>query len=220
MGCGALLDQVDGRAGHAGIAGVNATGLTIRDSRVVGNGVGVVLLSAPGGTPGRAALIVDSFIRGDSTPDPSPPRSAATFGIPRSTGVWLAGVANTVVRSNRFFDLERYGVVVSATPDGVAPVRNAVVENDVVSGDLAGLAWDGAGSDNCFSRNQSAMAMAPPNLQVRYDCDERPFAGEPYEPVREELAEALPASLAEPTARPREPNRPACQKGKPGCHRH
>ncbi|HYO60954.1 MAG TPA: hypothetical protein VEU29_03545, partial [Actinomycetota bacterium] len=137
----------------------------------------------------------------------------------RSTGVWLAGVTNTVVRAGRFHDLDRYGVLVSATQDGVAPFRNSVVGNDIPGAELA-LGWDGAGADNCFSGNASVTRTAPPNIQTDYACDERPFTGEPYGPVQDDLAAALPASLADATADPPEPNRPACQKGKPGCHRH
>jgi plastocyanin len=224
MGCGALLEGLDARAGHAGYAGVNTTGITIRNSAAVANGVGIVLLSDPGGEagPGRGALLVDNFLRGrldGRGPLAPPPRSGETFGIPRSTGIWLAGVANTVVRDSGFYALERYGVLVSATSDGVTPLRNTVVDNNMPGPEIP-LGWDGAGADNCFSDNVFALNAAPPDIQHDYACDRRPFTGEPYAPVQEDLAAALPASLEEPTADPPEPDRPACQKGKPGCHRH
>lgn len=220
MGCGTLIDGVQARASHTGIATVNATGVTIRGSSVVGNGAGIALLSAPGGgSPGRGALVIGNFVRGGGGPERPPPRSAETFGIPRATGIWLAGVANTVVRDNRVFDTARYGVLVSATEDGIVPSRNEVVANTILQGDAGVLGWDGAGTDNCFDLNESARPAAPPDIEERYSCANRPFTGEPYAPVQEDLAAALPDSLALETAEPREPERPLCQMGKPGCHR-
>lgn len=221
MGCGALLDRVEGRASHAGIAAVNATGVTVRYSSAVGDGVGIALLSRSGGAtaPGRGALLVDNFVNGDRAPEMPPLRSAETFGIPRGTGIWLAGVSGTVVRSNRLYDLDGYGILVSASADGFEPRGNTVVENSILEGERGVLAWDGAGADNCFERNETARPAAPPDIQTLYSCDKRPFAGEPYAPVRDHLASALPASLAERTADPPEPDRPTCQKGKPGCRR-
>lgn len=221
MGCGALFDRVEGRSSHAGFAAVNATGVTIRYAAAVGNGVGIALLSRSGGTtaPGRGALLVDNFVNGDRMPEMPPLRSGETFGIPRGTGIWLAGVSNTLVRTNRVHAQPRYGILVSASEDGFAPRGNSVTENAVLAGDLGVLAWDGAGTDNCFERNEFARAAAPPDIQGRYSCDKRPFTGTPYEPVVDDLASALPASLAEPTADPPEPDRPSCQKGKPGCRR-
>lgn len=219
MGCGTLIDGVEARSSHAGFAAVNATGVTIRQSAAVGNGVGVALLSRPGGPPGRGALLVDNFVSGDRAPSSAPLRSGETFAIPRGTGVWLAGVSNTVVRTNRVFDQARYGILVSASEDGLAPQRNTAIENAVPDGAVGSLAWDGAGADNCFERNQHEDAAAPADIQGTYACDNRPFTGEPYAPVADDLATALPASLEDATADLGEPDRPSCQKGKPGCKR-
>ena len=218
MGCGTLIDRVEGRSSHTGFAVVNATGVTIRQSAAVGNGVGIALLSRAGGETGagRGALLVDNFVRGEPSPPPS--RSAPTFGIPRGTGIWLAGVASTVVRANRLHDHPRYGILVSGAADGFLPFGNEVVANAINSAERGTLAWDGEGGDNCFDHNQFAELAAPPDIE-RFTCDRRPFAGEPYEPVQSDLADALPASLALETADPPEPDRPFCQKGKPGCPR-
>ncbi|HEX2057037.1 MAG TPA: right-handed parallel beta-helix repeat-containing protein [Actinomycetota bacterium] len=222
MGCGTLLENLDARFSHAGYALVNTTGVTLRSSTAVGNGVGIALLSSAesGAAPGRGALLVSNLVHDHKAPDLPPPRSGETFGIPRGTGVWLAGVSNAVVRDSTILDQVRYGILVSTTPDGLVPTGNTVADNAVLRGDKGVLAWDGAGADNCFDRNESALPPAPPDLEGRYACDRRPFAGEPYEPVAQDLAAALPASLALETADPREPDRPRCQKGKPGCHRH
>ncbi|MDQ3952036.1 MAG: right-handed parallel beta-helix repeat-containing protein [Actinomycetota bacterium] len=219
MGCGTLLDRLDARSSHTGYAAVDATGVTIRYSAAVGNGVGIAVLSTSGASPGRGALVVDNFVRGSRAPARPPLRSAGTFGIPRGTGIWLAGVANTAVRSNDVYDQDRYGILVSATGDGLVPEGNTVADNSVLQGDLGILAWDGAGADNCFDGNVFAGPTAPPGIETLYACERRPFAGEPYEPVAEDVAAALPASLALETADPREPDRPRCQKGRPGCRR-
>ncbi|HYP24640.1 MAG TPA: right-handed parallel beta-helix repeat-containing protein, partial [Actinomycetota bacterium] len=219
MGCGALLDRVQARSSHTGIAALDATGVTIRDSWVVGNGVGIALVSAGGAAaPGRGALVVSNYVNGDRAPARPPLRSAETFGIPRGTGIWLAGVANAVVRANRVHDLSRYGILVSATASGEPPERNVVAGNAIPGAGQGQLAWDGAGSDNCFDGNEFAGVPAPPDIE-RFTCDSRPFTGEPYQPVIDDLATALPASLALETADPPEPDRPSCQKGKPGCRR-
>lgn len=220
MGCGTLLENVEARRSHTGVAAINATGVTLRGSAIVGNGVGVALLSDPdrAASPGRGALLMNNFIRGSG--DPPPLRSAETFGIPRETGVWVAGVDNAVVRDNRVHDTARYGILVSASADGLAPNRNEIAHNAVLGGDTAPVAWDGAGADNCFERNEHAPASSPPTLDHDYSCDKRPFTGEPYPPVQEDVAAALPESLELATADAGEPDRPDCQKGKPGCHRH
>lgn len=220
MGCGALIEAVQARAGHAGIAAVDSTGVTIRGSTLAGNGVGIALTSTSDGAhaPGRGALVYDNFVRGDGGPALPPRRSGATFGIPRGTGIWLAGVANAVVRANLVHEHSRYGILVSALGDTL-PLRNTVAANTVDGAGIGDLAWDGAGADNCFDGNELSGVPAPPDIE-RFTCDERPFTGEPYEPVIDDLAEALPASLALETADPGEPKRPRCQKGKPGCHSH
>ena len=221
MGCGTLLERLDARSSHTGITALNATGITIRDSAVVGNGAGIALLSDGTGSagPGRGALVVSNFVRGSRMLARPPLRSSETFGIPLGTGIWLAGVANTTVRENRVDDQTRYGILVSATPDGLLPHANTVMANAILDGDRGVLAWDGAGSDNCFDANEFAEATAPEGIQSLYSCDGRPFEGEPYEPVQDDLATALPASLTIETADPPEPNRPDCQKGRKGCRR-
>lgn len=220
MGCGTLVDRVQAHSSHTGVAAVNATGVTIRRSAATGNGVGITLTSDAGGPGGRGALVVDNVVRGSHGPVKPPLRSAQTFGIPRGTGIWIAGVANTIVRDNLVDDHARYGILVSATSDGLVPVRATVAGNSVPDGGGGVFAWDGTGSDNCFDGNVSARPTAPADLQGRYSCANRPFSGEAYAPVQEDVAAALPDSLALETADPPDPDRPRCQMGRPGCHRH
>ena len=100
-------------------------------------------------------------------------------------------------------------------PRGNAVTGNSVGSISVVTKGV--LAWDGAGGDNCFDSNEITDLTEPDRIQELYACKRRPFTGEPYEPVRQDLAEALPSSLALETADPPEPDRPSCQKGRPGC---
>jgi plastocyanin len=222
MGCGALLDHLHAEKSYLGYSGTNATGVTIRNSTWVGNGTGIApnTVGTAELAPGRGTLIVDNLVRANNYGGVPEPGAAETFGIPIGTGIWLAGVESNVVRDNSIADHERYGVLVTQTGDGFVPEGNTVVHNTIARALTYALAWDGAGSDNCFSRNDLSGETGPPEIETLYGCDDRPFAGAPYSPVQEDVAHALAESETRETAEPPEPRRPRCQKGRPGCHRH
>ncbi|MDQ3983444.1 MAG: right-handed parallel beta-helix repeat-containing protein [Actinomycetota bacterium] len=222
MGCGALLDHLHAETNYLGYSGTNATGVTIRNSTWVHNGAGIVPNTAPEGelAPSRGTLVVANVIRDNNYTTAPPPAAAETFGIPFGTGIWLAGVENNVVRDNVVHDHDRYGVLVTQTVDGSLPENNAVLRNEIARALRYALAWDGSGSDNCFSHNDFTGETGPPEIETRYACEDRPFAGAPYPPVQEDVAAAIAESQDRNTEEPPEPRRPRCQKGRPGCHRH
>lgn len=222
MGCGALLDHVHASTNYIGYSGTNASGVTIRGSTWVGNGAGIVPNTAPAGdlAPNRGTFVVDNVVRANNNGSIPPPGDTQPFGVPVGTGIWLLGVESNVVQDNEILDHERYGVLVSATADGYVPVGNSVRDNLVRDAVEHPLAWDGTGSDNCFSGNDFTGETGPPEIESIYACTSRPFDGAPYPPVREDVDRAVAESLARETEEPREPDRPHCQKGRPGCMRH
>jgi plastocyanin len=222
MGCGALLDDLHAESSYLGYSGTNATGVTIRSSTWVGNGAGIVPNTVAGEelAPNRGTLIVDNLVQGNNYEGVPPAGIAETFAIPVGTGIWLAGVENNVVRDNVILDHERYGVLVTQTVDGYLPEDSTVVRNEIRRTLKYALAWDGTGSDNCFSHNDFTGETGPPEIETLYACANRPFAGAPYAPVQEDVAHALAESETRETEEPPEPERPRCQKGRPGCHRH
>ncbi|MDQ4024839.1 MAG: right-handed parallel beta-helix repeat-containing protein [Actinomycetota bacterium] len=222
MGCSALLEHLHAERSYLGYSGTNATGVTVRSSTFVGNGAGIAPNTAVGleHAPGRGTLVVGNVVQGNNYTSVPSPDTAETFGIPFGTGIWLAGVENAVVRDNAVTAHDRYGVLVSQTPDGALPANNTVVRNLVRDAAKLSLAWDGTGSDNCFSDNDFDGDTGPPEIETLYACANRPFAGAPYPPVAEDVAAAIAESRTRETEEPPEPRRPRCQKGRPGCHRH
>ncbi|HEV2754913.1 MAG TPA: right-handed parallel beta-helix repeat-containing protein [Actinomycetota bacterium] len=222
MGCGALLQDLHAERSYLGYSGTNATGVTIRDSTWARNGVGIAPNTLPGleHGPGRGTLIVRNVVAGNDGTSVPPAGIAETFGIPFGTGIWLAGVENTVVRANTVRDQDRFGVLVSQASDGWLPVGDSVVANALREMDAYALAWDGSGADNCFEGNDFDGATGPPEIETAYGCARRPFAGAPYAPVQEAAAVAIAESRTRETEAPPQPRRPSCQKGRAGCHRH
>ncbi|MDQ3914156.1 MAG: right-handed parallel beta-helix repeat-containing protein [Actinomycetota bacterium] len=222
MGCGALLEDLHAERSYLGYSGTNATGVTVRSSTFVRNGVGIApnTLPAVEEAPGRGTLVVGNTVSDNDHASVPPAGIAETFGIPFGTGIWLAGVENSVVRDNVILGHARYGVLVTQTPDGSLPVNNTVVRNRVRDAAKHPLAWDGTGADNCFGNNDFTGETGPPEIETLYACANRPFAGAPYPPVQEDVAAAIAESRTRATEEPPEPRRPRCQKGRPGCHRH
>jgi parallel beta-helix repeat protein len=223
MGCSALLEHLHAERSYLGYSGTNATGVTIRSSRWVRNGVGIAPNTLPGleHGPGRGTLIVGNVLAGNDGTLVPPAGIAQTFGVPFGTGIWLAGVENNVVRGNTVSDHRRFGVLVSEAGDGSLPAGNSVLGNTIHVGAAAyALAWDGSGADNCFQGNDFAGATGPPEIETTYGCAQRPFTGVPYPPVEDGMAAGMAESRTRETHAPPEPRRPGCQKGRAGCHRH
>jgi plastocyanin len=220
FGCGVVVRNVVAKTNYVGVSLANATGVVVRDSRLEGNGVGVLSYSDPAAasSPGRGALIYGNAIAGNDYSSVPPAGLSESIGLPFGTGVWLAGVGHNEVRANVISDHDRYGVLVTQSFDGSLPAyNNRTVVNSVIASARYSLAWDGMGESDCFSDNTVDGPTGPPDLQETYACGNRPFVGTPFTPVLEDVAAAI-AAEGRATEEPPEPDRPDCQRGRPGCN--
>jgi plastocyanin len=222
FGCAVVVHNVTARMNYVGVSLTNATGAVVRGSRLDGNGVGVLSYSDPAAasSPGRGALIYGNAIAGNNYSSVPAAGLSESTGLPFGTGVWLAGVRHNEVRANEISDHERYGVLVTQSFDNTLPAYNdRTVGNTVTASAVYTLAWDGVGESDCFSDNAVDGPTGPPDLQETYACPNRPFVGTPFAPVLDDVAAAIAAADGRPTEEPPEPDRPECQRGRPGCRR-
>jgi parallel beta-helix repeat protein len=220
--CGILVDRVRAEMNLLGVETVNATGVTVRASKLRRNGVGMLARSYQTvvSRPGGALYVTGNNIDENNIRSIPPSGAAASIGYPFGTGIWLAGVSNSAVQNNEISGNERYGVLVTDDLDHLlAPVNNRV-QGNAVSGPASSLdlAWDGSGASNCFQDN-AVSTSAPPSIQDLFACRLRPFQGEVYEPVKDAVAAAIAGGPQTLTEEPGDPLRPLCQRGRPGCGR-
>jgi plastocyanin len=219
--CSTLIDDVRGRYSYLGYAGVNSTGVVVRDSVFRHNGVGLVALSDAGtsGSPNRGTVLLNNVVADNDYRSVPEAGLSAESGIPFGTGIWLAGARNGLIRRNTVLHNSRYGVLVTQSMDGIfAPANNVTASNQIDDDGIYSLAWDGAGADNCFSDNVLGGPTGPPDLQEEYGCDDRPFSGVPFAPVAEDVADSLILDENRQQTEPPDPTRPRCQRGVRGCH--
>jgi hypothetical protein len=222
VACSTIIDGAKGQYSYLGYAGVNSTGVVVRESLFRHNGVGLAALSeaATDAAPNRGTMLLDNVVTtNDYTSVPAAGLSEVS-GIPFGTGVWLAGTRNALVRRNHILNHPLYGILVSQSMDGsFVPANNTTVANQVDGPSTFSLAWDGAGDDNCFSENAVDGQTGPSDIQDVYGCDDRPFSGTPFAPVADQVADSLVFDPNREQAEPPNPNRPRCQRGAPGCRR-
>lgn len=221
LGCGALIDNIKSSRNYLGYSGTNATGVVIRDSVFAHNGAGVVPNTLPTEelAPNRGTLIIDNVIRDNNYETIPAAGFSETVGIPFGTGVWLAGTENNVVLENIIDNHKRYGILITPSIDADSvPKNNSVIGNVITSSGIYDLAFDGGGEDNCWADNRF-VSSGPPDIETLYHCSARPFPNAPFGPVGAEVAAQLSNSQTREQKEPPEPNRPSCQRGKPGCKR-
>jgi plastocyanin len=220
--CGILIDRVHSEMNLIGIETVNSTGVTVRSSKLVRNGVGMLARSyqTVESSPGRALFVTGNTFSTNNVRSIPPSGAAAGLGYPFGTGLWLAGVSNSTVVNNEIEDNDRYGVLVTDDLEHIlVPVNNRVQGNTVAgTGSSIDLAWDGSGTSDCFQDN-AASSSAPPSIQVLFACPLRPFEGATYGPVKDAVAAAIAGGPEPLTEDPGEPVRPRCQRGRRGCGR-
>jgi plastocyanin len=220
-GCSTVVRGITAKTNYVGVSLKNATGVIVRGSRLENNGVGILSYSDPGAPapPGRGSYVYGNAITANNYSSVPPAGLSESVGMPFGTGVWLAGVKHNEVRANTIAAHDRYGVLVTQNFDGsFLPYNDRVVGNTVTASALYTLAWDGAGENDCFSDNLVDGPTGPADLQQTYSCADRPFVGTPFAPVQEDVAAAI-ADIDRITEEPPEPDRPECQRGRPGCDR-
>ncbi len=222
LGCAALIDNVYASWNLLGYSGTNATGVVIRDSTFVNNAVGLFPNSLPfeGDEPNRYTLMLNNVIKDNNNVEIRAASIWEQMGVPTGTGVWLFGVHDNTVQANRIKNHDRYGVLVTHGIDQESvPIDNSTIGNFIRDSGIYDLAWDGSGSNNCFSNNDIKGATSHPEMQELYACSNRPFAGAPHPGVEADVAAAIGSGSTRGGREAPEPNRPSCQRGRPGCKR-
>ncbi len=221
LGCGALIENVKSVKNYLGYSGTNATGVTIRDSVFARNGAGIVPNTLPTEelAPNRGTFMYNNLVKNNNYSKIPPKGFSETVGIPFGTGIWFAGIENSVARNNVVVDHDRYGILITPSIDADSlPKNNTVTYNVIRNSGMYDLAIDGGGEDNCFSFNDFSTS-GPPDVETLYACSARPFANAPFGPVITDVTASLSGSQTREWEEPAEPKRPRCQKGKPGCNR-
>ena len=220
--CGILIDGIRSRKNMVGVEVVNATGVTVRDSVIADNGVGLLARSATSidGAPGRGLFLFGNRVIENNEVQIPPAGVAETYGLPYGTGIWLAGVKNSVALENSVTGQSRYGILITDDlENSELPINNRTQDNVVTgSGTALDLAWDGSGGNDCFDGN-AASTSGPQDIQDLYPCRLKPFVGTAYAPVRDDVDSAIAAGPQSNTVQPPMPIRPRCQRGRPGCKR-
>ncbi len=217
--CNATVGNVHAEWNLIGYSGTNATGVTIRDSTWIHNAVGIMPNSLPFEQlgPNQGGIIARNRVIENNNEKILPASIWEIYGVPTGTGVWLLGVQNNIVKDNFIEGQKRYGVLISQTTDVHLPLFDQVTGNTIRDSAIYDIAWDGTGGANCFSDNKMNGTTGPPLLEVVYSCANPPLPGVLYPPVHADvLISLLTGSTREGREAP-EPERPRCQKGRPGC---
>lgn len=213
--CSTLVDAVQGKQSFIGLTIENAFGVVVRASRFARNGVGIVSMTTPDELfgPNRGAHLLGNQVRNNNYSTVPGAGLSSRSGLPFGTGVWLAGTGNNVVADNSVEGHDRYGILVTRSPDTqVMGWSNEVIGNAVGGSGLFDLAWDGYGDNDCFEDNVVGGATGPPEILTTYACSARPFSGTPFAPVISEVAAALVYDPDRPQQEPPEPHRPRCDR--------
>jgi plastocyanin len=228
LNCGGLIENVVSTRNFLGYSGTNASGVVIRNSVFRGNGAGIVPNTLPTEelSPNRGTLMINNRVFNNNYKTIPGAGFSNTVSIPFGTGIWMAGTWNNKAINNVIKNHNSFGILVSESisPDSI-PMNNQSINNMIRNSDFDedgygyDLAWTGEGSDNCFTNNNIKGATGPPEAQTLFACANRPFVGTPYPPVSAFVAASLCCPDTREQKEPPEPNRPDCQRGRPGCRR-
>ncbi|MGI8407509.1 MAG: right-handed parallel beta-helix repeat-containing protein [Actinomycetota bacterium] len=217
--CSALIENVHSEKNYLGYSGTNATGVVIRDSTFVHNGAGIVPNTLPTEelAPNRGTIMLNNLVKKNNYETIPAAGFSETVGIPFGTGIWFAGILNSVARNNKVVGNKRYGILITPSIDGNSiPENNRVYNNKVSGSGIYDLAFDGGGVNNCWARN-TFETSGPPDIQTLYNCGSRPFANAPFGPVLADVIAQISNAQTREQKEPPEPRRPRCQRGVPGC---
>ena len=221
LACSGLIEKVHSEMNYLGYSGTNATGVVIRDSVFVRNGVGIAPNTLPTEelAPNRGTIMVNNIVKNNNYENIPAAGFSESVGIPFGTGIWMAGTHSNVARNNVVFGHKRYGILITPSIDpNSVPVNNRVYRNEVRDSGIYDLAFDGGGENNCWAGNDFTTS-GPPEIENLYNCANRPFANATYGPVAADVASAVSNSQTREQKEPPEPDRPRCQRGVRGCGR-
>jgi hypothetical protein len=186
-----IVRNVEGWGSPIGFSATNMRYVTITKSRFYNNAVGIVpnALDSEKYPPPENNVIVDNdifwnnfnFHEGDP---PFEPRDEGTAALaPIGTGILLLGGRGHRIENNRFYGnwltaiAAIDGILVTENPLAGSLDRNDVRDNEFgLSGrDFNGrdLAYDGSGSDNCFSLAGVGVTMPADRSAFKW-CSEGP----------------------------------------------
>jgi hypothetical protein len=172
-----IVRDVEGWGSPLGFSATNMRYVTITKSRFYNNAIGIApnALDSERFPPNERNVIVDNdifwnnfdFRKGDP---PFKPRTEGTAALaPVGTGILLLGGRDHLIERNRIYG--NYltgiaaidGILLAENPQAVSLDRNVIRDNEFGLGrrDLNGrdLAYDGSGSDNCFSLEGVGVTM-------------------------------------------------------------
>lgn len=219
--CSALVENVHAEKNYIGYSGTNATGVVVRDSTFIHNGAGIVPNTLPTEElgPNRGTIMLGNLVKSNNYETIPAAGFSETVGIPYGTGIWFAGILNSVARDNKVVGNKRYGILITPSIDGNSiPQNNRVYNNKVRDSGIYDLAFDGGGMNNCWAKNRFETS-GPPDIQTIYNCASRPFPNATYGPVLVDVIAQIASSQTREQKEPGEPDRPRCQRGAPGCDR-
>lgn len=219
--CSALIENVHSEKNYLGYSGTNATGVVIRGSTFVRNGAGIVPNTLPTEefAPNRGTIMLNNLVKNNNYENIPAAGFSESVGIPFGTGIWFAGILNSVARNNTVVGHKRYGILITPSIDGNSvPENNRVYNNKISKSGIYDLAFDGGGANNCWKAN-AFKTSGPPDIETLYNCDNRPFANAMYGPVLADVAAQTSNTQTREQKEPPEPDRPRCQVGAPGCRR-
>ncbi|MBW3657059.1 MAG: cupredoxin domain-containing protein [Actinobacteria bacterium] len=173
--CDVGIRGVTARGNFVGVEALAASGgVHVLDSTFEDNVNGIVLHTIdPRGTSSEGAYVAGNTVAGSGSataPRPTiyqPDRLTPGEGV----GVWLATASRTTVARN-LVSGGRYAVAV--TSRGGASDGDHIEMNTVGGTEIADLAWDGHGTNTCFSDNArpdgSEPTSSPVAIQRAYPC--------------------------------------------------
>ena len=184
--CGVLIDGARSSTNLVGLLIESGRGVIVRRASVTDNAAGVVVRADRAATPLRPGVVTvhASEIRDNTSRQPLAGARSQDRLLAVGAGVWLSGVADSVVAGNAISG-NGYGVAVA----GDVAVRTAVTANQLAGNADTDLAWDGLGAAVCFAGNKGSGATPtsdPPLLEDIASCDE-PSGGLVYPIVEARL---------------------------------
>ncbi|ALJ21360.1 right-handed parallel beta-helix repeat-containing protein [Microbacterium sp. No. 7] len=160
--CGALVEGNVLVSNAVGLEFANASDVIVTGNRIVGNRIGVSVLSnyleAHG--PSRGVQVVGNVISGNNE-ERTPEQAGGAFGV----GIGLSGTVDAVVSANRIEGNTTAGVWITSSED-FAPAGNTVEDNSLAGNRrdvVFAPAREAAGGSNCF-RLQPGTLTEPVGL--------------------------------------------------------